>query len=197
MNLAKFYEPVVGPLLSSLRSDVLSLAKLDEKQTFLDCCSGAGGMLGLALPKQNQTFVGIDLSPSMLLQAQKNAPHAHLLRSDAAYLPFSSKSFDVASVCMALHAIPLNTALACVHELVRVAKVVIIADYCLLERNAYLPAYILSNVVEHLVGGEHLKCYKEFIKIGALEGFLRLAGYTAITRRTTLGGCARVLVLEA
>ncbi len=196
MHFAKFYEPFLGPLLSSLRTDVLSLAKIEGQNTFLDCCSGAGGMLGLTVPHAQQTFVGIDLSIHMLLEAQKNAPKAHFTCADATCLPFSSKAFDVASICLALHSIPIDMAYACVEELLRVAKCVIIADYCLLERNAYLPAYLLANTIEYLVGGEHLQCYKSFMKIGALEGFLRKGGYVPITRRTSLGGCARIVVLN-
>ncbi len=194
MNIAMFYEPIIGQLLTSLRIDVLKLAKLDENKTFLDCCCGAGGMLKLA-PHTNKKLFGIDLSMNMLKQAKKNASYANLCCADATVLPFKAKSFDVSSVCMALHAIPITAAYACVNELVRVSKSVIIADYCLLERNAYLPSYALSNVIERLVGGEHYQCYKEFMHHGALEGFLHRAGYTVATRKITLGGCAHVVIL--
>ncbi len=195
MHFASFYEPLIGPLLKSLRMDVLKLIKAEHGKTYLDCCCGAGGMLNLAESETYLTHVGIDLSSNMLKQAQKNTSQAHFCCADATCLPFNAHSFDIASVCMALHAIPLHDALACVEELMRVAKRVIIADYCLLERNAYAPSYLLANTIERLVGGTHYRCYKEFMKIGALEGFLRHAGYTTSTNILTLGGSARVVML--
>ncbi len=97
---------------------------------------------------------------------------------------------------MALHAMPLDVAMACVRELYRVSERVIIADYCLAERNLYTLASLTAHAVECMVGGEHYKNYKDFIRLGALEGFLRHMGYGIHTRRTVLGGAGQVVLLS-
>ncbi len=192
---ARFYEPILGRLLKDLRTQVLSLSKLTVNSSYLDCCCGAGGLLRLAISEHCGQLLGIDLSLDMLAQAKCNAPAAHLFCANAVALPFANRSIDVSSVCMALHAMPLDVAMQSLQELKRVSKHVVIADYCLLERNAYIPPYALAYAIEYLVGGEHYKCYKSFMQFGAIEGLLHHMGYAVQERRITLGGAGKVLLI--
>ncbi len=196
LDAARLYEPLLGSILKPLRQEVLKLACISKDDMLLDCCCGAGGFLKCHINNSGNVPIGIDISLSMLMQAKKNAPSAKLFCADASKLPFASKSMDVASVCMALHAMPLHVAKACLEELCRVAKRVIIADYCLTERNLYFLATSFAHTVEFLVGGEHYKCYKEFMRIGGIEGFLRQMNLEPSTRQMALGGSVLILDLE-
>ncbi len=193
LQLASFYEPILGPVLKSLRKEVIKLANLSEQDIFLDCCCGAGGLL--ALQSNSAYALGVDISMKMLSEAPKNANYAKIICANAAYLPFADKSVDVSSVCLALHAMPQKIATLCVNELCRVSKRVIIADYCLTERNIYYPANFLAHAVEFMVGGEHYKCYKNFMRLGAVEGFLHQMGKEPQNRRMSLGGAALIVDL--
>ncbi len=209
------YEPVLAPLLRGLRQEVLALAHISTAQqkaphdTFpthilLDCCCGAGGFLRLATEKKTQSFeniqstafIGLDMHPLMLNEAQKNAPQAHLLRANALHIPLQTQSVTVATLCMALHTMPLTVGQGVVHELLRVAKKVIIADYCLAERNITVPSTCLARGVEWLIGGEHYANYKIFMEQGGLEGFLYNQGLSPLERRSTLGGAGQVVILR-
>ncbi len=188
----------MGPILRPLRLEILNLANMQQADIFLDCCCGAGGLLQLYFNNLPQgQGMGFDLSLAMLHEAKNNSPRAQLFCADATCIPLADKSIDIASVCMALHAMPMPMASACLQELKRVAKHVFIADYCLAERNLYFPAQYLAHGVEYLVGGEHYKCYKNFMSIGALEGFLKHMGYEVGIRRHVLGGAGLIAGLKA
>ncbi len=216
---ARWYEPVLGRLLLGLRQEMSYLIQLAYQQlaleerhaslTYLDCCCGAGGLLHL-LPKQlvlpQETFVhriGLDYNMTMLEEGRRTESKTaqktllHWIQGNAVQLPFARQSIEVASISLALHAIDNSEGHAerIVHELCRVAKKVIIADYCLAERNISVPATALVHGVEKLVSGEHYKAYIQFMKHGALEGFLQRLHLVPSERRSALGGAVTVVLL--
>ncbi len=203
---ALLYEPVLGSLLGSLRRCVVSLAlslRPPLHEGVLDCCCGAGGLLLMlnnsmsSVSKKRALCIGIDLSPAMLRQAKKRTASTptSLVRCDGSKLPFADKSFGLVTLCMALHTVPYDVALRMTQESRRVAQHVIIADYCLVERNIYAPAAVLATSLEMLAGGSHYRNYKVFMQRGGLEGFLYKAGWSVRQRHTVLGGVGRVVLL--
>ncbi len=191
------YEPVLGFLLRGMRQEVLKISlELGRLDTVLDCCCGAGGLLRMYTQNLPSRCLGLDLSPRMLSITRKNAPKAEIMLADATALPFDSQIVDMASICMALHSMPYDSAKQTVQELLRVAKYVIIADYCLAERNIMLPAAIIGHAIEALVGGEHYANYKIFQSRGGLEGFLHMMGISPHKRHTALGGAGKIIVLK-
>ncbi len=231
---AALYEPLLAPLLSSMRQHIVRLAlphTLPRNFRLLDCCCGAGGLLtmtaqamhvakgqdmtdqdmtgqdmtGQDLTGQNLTgqggaCIGLDMDAHMLAQCQKyTAPFrscVHLMRADATHLPFTSQSIHTATLCMALHTMPLDTAFHVLKEMHRVAQCVIIADYCLAERNLSLPAAAFAHTLESIAGGSHYANYKVFMQQGGLEGFLHKAGYKIHERHTVSGGVVRIVRLQ-
>ncbi len=190
------YEPIIGSLLSSMRSEVVHMAVGLGAKNIFDCCCGAGGLLNVLAQQGFVHCVGLDKNPYMLNKCGEVARRAQLVHGDACQLPFASKSFDISTVCMALHTMPLVTARQLMEELCRVSQYCIVADYCLAERNIALPAAILSHIIEALVGGEHYRCYKAFQGQGGLEGFLHSMALNPVMRRSTLGGAGLVVVID-
>ncbi len=173
------YEPILGSLLKDLREEVLRQVFLPEMCTqertirLLDCCCGAGGLLKMASAKETVSLLAaLDMDRHMLQRTKTHLPHVMSIQGDASCIPFISKTFHVSTICMALHTMPLITAQKVMHELLRVSKRVIIADYCLGERNIFIPAVYMAHSVEWLVGGEHYANYKKFMQNGALQGFV-------------------------
>ncbi len=190
------YEPIIGVLLRDLRKKVIDIVlNSDENHLLLDCCAGAGGLLGMYLQHTQKHCIALDKSALMLEKCKKNAPYADIILSDAGRLPFATQSIDVASICMALHTMPQKNAMQSLEELCRVAKNVIIADYCLADRNLALPAATLAHAIEALIGGEHYACYKAFQKQGGLDGLLYHMGISPTLRQGALGGAGSVVVL--
>ncbi len=201
------YEPVLGPVLHGLRRQIgvslqeRILPSLEQQQrsrpwVLLDCCCGAGGLLKMLAAQENMFLMGLDKDIRMLNVAQRYASRAFLIQGDGMQLPFGTGSVQVATLCMAVHTLPLQVAQALVQELLRVASYVFIADYCLAERNIHMPAAWLAHGVEFFVGGEHYACYKNFMRLGALEGFLYAEGHEPLLRRSVLGGAGQLVMLQ-
>ncbi len=201
------YEPLLGSLLKNMRQEVYSLIQELYKTslpyaplTYVDCCCGAGGFIQSVHKKSLSTsyqmkIIGIDYNITMLNRAKKDYPQNLWIQGNAQRLPFTTQSIDIVTICMALHTISEEQGRNIMHELSRVAKNVIVADYCLAERNLSLPATFLAHSIEALIGGEHYQNYKIFMKNGAIEGFLQRCQQTAHTRRSVLGGAGTVILL--
>ncbi len=218
---ASLYEPLLGPILRGLRQEVYDViydhvlkdqvADVSSLRPvrILDCCCGAGGFLDFLQHKSKQLnhvfCFGLDLSPAMLHAAQKRLHKSHqsaeqkhyIIQGDALQLPLATQSVTVATLCMALHTLPVEQGRKLIQELLRVASNVIVADYCLAERNLHVPSTWLAHGVECLVGGEHYATYKEFMGGGALEGFCHTEGLIPQARRFTLGGAGQVVLLHS
>ena len=186
---AKCYEPLLHGVLRPLREAVAAFCP--SGGIVLDCCCGPGGLAAL-LHAAEQRVTGVDICPAMLAEARRRVPGAVFFQADATRLPFAAGDFDAAAVCMALHAMEPDTADAVLRELTRVARWVIVADYCLPERNLWLPGVTTAHSVEWLVGGEHYRNYKKFMAAGALEGLLARHGLQPEQRVSVLGGAGSV-----
>ncbi len=125
-----------------------------------------------AKEKNAYLLVGLDMDAHMLQRTKNLLPHIVSIQGDASHIPFMSQTFHVSTLCMAAHTMPIIMAKKVVRELLRVSQRVIIADYCLGERNIFIPGVYMAHGVEWLVGGEHYKNYKKFMRNGALQGFV-------------------------
>jgi demethylmenaquinone methyltransferase / 2-methoxy-6-polyprenyl-1,4-benzoquinol methylase len=63
----------------------------------VDACCGTGD-LALAAARAGGRVTGVDFSEKMLARAERKAPEFDWVRADAAALPFSDASFEVATV---------------------------------------------------------------------------------------------------
>ena len=201
---ARLYEPLLGRLLLPLRQRVLDSLHVQcpAGGRVLDMCCGPGGLTGM-VASAGFSALGADLDADMLHEARRQTQSRALLRNgvapgwvqaDARCLPFAENSFDAAVVSMALHAMPWRVAAAALGELRRVARTVIVADYCLAERNLHCPAIALGAGLERLVGGAHYRCYVRFMVKGGIEGLLHHQGLSVRDRHSVLGGAVTVAV---
>lgn len=108
-------------------------------------------------------------------------------------LPFGDKLFSVAIANLVLHSMPLAMADRAITKLQRVACNLIVVDYCLPERNIWFGGTAIAHIVERLTGGEHYRCYREYMRHGALEGLIYRHGLVPSTRISALGGAVMVM----
>ena len=188
---ARWYEPVLGRLLAPLRGHV---AQWCEGRV-LDVCCGPGGLARL-LCQRGHAVTGLDNDAAMLAEARKFAPAMSWLYADAAHMPLPDASFDTAVVTLALHAMPLAVAEGTLGEMRRVARRVIVADYCLVERNMAYAGCALAHAVEWLVGGEHYGCYRAFMAAGGMEGLLYRQNMQVVERQGALAGAVTLALCE-
>lgn len=208
-GVARYYDACVEPILGSTRLRVARLCHELNARRVIDICCGTG--------KQMEKFYelgidayGVDMSHGMLqvarMTAQKVArassqakgqkPNFTVLHADATCLPFADASFDMATVSLALHEMSLAQAQALILEALRVAKSLLILDYCMAERNIEVPATSFAFVVERLVGGEHYQNYRTFMHQGAVEGLITRLGLSRIMRQKVWAGAGVMEVVQ-
>ena len=78
---------------------------LRDQGLYLDIACGTGNYTS-ALSASGGTWYGLDLSLGMLRTALRKDSSLHLVRGDAAAMPFPDRSFDGAVCTMALHHLP-------------------------------------------------------------------------------------------
>ena len=174
-----FYGTVVDPILAPMRKRVFSAIHPGEKVIDIACGTGAQvfELCGIA-----SKVVGVDLSESMINHAQnsvkkRNIPNAEFFVCDATNLSiFETGSFDVAIMSLALHKFDPSLHSLVLNEMKRIAKRIIIVDYSVPLPKNY--AGIGSRIAEFLAGREHNFNFKQYYRLGGLNGILRANNLT-------------------
>ena len=71
----------------------------------LELCVGSG-MLTEHVPRTYSTYVGLDLSQSLLRTLRRKIPHLHLVNGDAEEVCFGNATFDAVLIFAGLHHLP-------------------------------------------------------------------------------------------
>lgn len=146
---------------------------------------------------------GIDASPAALERLRGKIPHANTvlcadstLQSGAVPLPFADRHFDIAVLCFALHRLSPPAQSAALAEARRVSHCVIVADYCLTERNLHYPARWLAGGLELCRGPARFRAYRDFLRVGGIYGLLRRENAAPRSEIPLFGGAADAIRLE-
>jgi ubiquinone/menaquinone biosynthesis C-methylase UbiE len=190
---APVYDYIVAPL-SRLRRDVVAVSGARPGQTVLDVACGTGEQT-LAFARAGCSVVGVDLSADMLARARaKAAPGASVqfLYHDASSLPFDGESFDVVTISLALHDMPLAVARDVLAEMRRVVKphgTVVVVDYATSPRLAGRLIHAGLALLES-------KWYHHFMREG-LANLIRESGMAIRARHPRACGAIDVMTCSA
>jgi len=200
IKIAPVYEKLLGKILYKIRCEVVNLCKKYQLNSLLDIGCGTGGQ-GAMLLKHGLDFTGIDNSEAMLNQARinlpKNAMLYHLPASNFAEIVMADKkNIDVSLTSLIIHELPHELRLQILNEAKKCAKYLILVEYVLPERNLAIPASLLVHIVERLAGKRHYKCYGDFMRRGAIEGYIYEEKLTTIESKTMLGGALRIALTK-
>ena len=193
----EFYGKFVDPLLTRLRTRVAS--EIESGETVIDIACGTGAQAFLLATKAKQV-TGIDLSQSMIDFATgklKNSGERNLSfhLADASRLEiFSDKSFDVATMSLALHQFNPGLYEAILAEMKRVANRIIIVDYAVPLPKNY--AGIGSRIAEFLAGREHNRNFKAYYESGGLNTILPKHGIEIQKTGHAVKGAFQLVVCE-
>lgn len=193
--VARWYDRVLNPFLGSARQAVVAACHDAGIRTVLDLCCGTGDQLR-RVEASGMRGVGVDISAGMLHVARGVLPEWSLCMADGAHLPFRDNAFDAAMVTLALHEMPLSMAEKLVSEGLRVAPRLLVVDYRLAERNLDLPAVFLTALLERMVGGEHYRNYRLFMRAGGMEGLITRCGLRVLRRERLFGGAGTLQLLD-
>ncbi|HVY60481.1 MAG TPA: class I SAM-dependent methyltransferase [Planctomycetota bacterium] len=194
----RLYAWTFGRLLAGLHERVAR--EVPDGASVLDACCGAGG-LALAVAPRCPRVLGVDLSPRMIAEAERQRAARRLenvtLRvADVAHLgDLADGSFDAATIVLALHEMPAAARVPVLRSLARVARRVIAADFA-----APMPwnlAGIRNRCFELSAGPEHFGGYLDYQRAGGLPALIRAAGLRVAKERRLDSGAMVLFTLEA
>ena len=166
---AKFYDPVLGPFIKGIRKRVALEIKRLGARRIIDLCCGTGHQLYYLKDKGFEQVVGVDLSEAMVQVSKRYGVNCQV--GDASKTKFGDNSFDLAMVSFALHEKPWNLAQGIVNEAKRIVRPgghFLVVDYYY-DRTTGSWGRFITWLIEFLVGGEHYRNYRNFIRQGGLD----------------------------
>jgi len=172
---ARFYNPVVEPWLRSVKKKIVQDCLRLNLSPVLDVGCGTGTLAGM-LRKGGVQAVGLDPSPGMIQVSRGISRNSFaLVRGRGEGLPFSSGSFHGVIFSMVIHESPPSQRKEMLGEALRVLDprgTLFILDYHCPSTAPGRAAGAIEYLVERIVGGEHFRNYRRFMKEGALSAFL-------------------------
>jgi len=171
------YQVLIDPVFSRVHRYILS--NINPSDKVIDVACGTGS-LSLAISESGSYVTGIDISESMIETARKSAQKRNIKNVlffvlDASDLSqFRNMEFDVAVITMAVHQFDKEQAIKILGQMKRIATKVIIMDY-----NYPIPGNVsgaIASITERIVGGEHYRNFRVYIKYNGMGYFLKRAG---------------------
>ena len=172
---ARFYNPVVEPWLRSAKKKIVQDCLRLNLSRVLDVGCGTGTLAGM-LREEGIQAVGLDPSPGMIRVSRGISRGSFaLVRGRGEGLPFSSGSFHGVIFSMVIHESPPSQRKEMLGEALRVLDprgTLFILDYHCPSTASGRAAGAIEYLVERIVGGEHFRNYRRFMKEGALPRLL-------------------------
>lgn len=168
---------VLDPAMLSLRMRISQFAEMEPESDVLDICCGTGAQV-FDYAKTGIVAAGIDMDRHLIWLAERKRmkvglKNASFQWASALDLPFKDSSFGYASITLALHEKRVEDRIAIITEMKRVVKEnghLIFVDYGVpLPQSPY--AY-LSRMLEYTAGGDHYRCFRNYVKHGGLKYLL-------------------------
>ncbi|HKK32744.1 MAG TPA: methyltransferase domain-containing protein [Desulfomicrobiaceae bacterium] len=172
---APVYDRVLDPFLKPVQERIVSLSRERGVRQCVDLCCGTGA-LACRLGRAGVSCLGVDLSRDMLVQAeQKHCSGVRFLRSDAADSGLAEESFELATICFALHEKPEPLRHSILAEALRLlvpGGLLVVVDYSGPGRG-WWPVRTLAATVERVAGPQHYRNFREYMDRGGLGVLLR------------------------
>ena len=197
---SSFYAAFIDPLLKDVRYFIPTFADMKPGDRVLDVCCGTGDQ-ALHYAANGIDASGIDLDEVMIIQAERSREKRYLKArfslQDAAKLSFEDGVFDFATISMALHEKDSALQDSVLAEMRRVTKkdgALVMVDFSApLPRNV---SGLIMRSVEFIVGGEHYRNFRAFLRSGGLE-MLVWRNDLKVQKRASLKGGALTTLLVA
>ncbi|MDF1550806.1 MAG: methyltransferase domain-containing protein [Bacteroidales bacterium] len=172
-----FIDPIIAPLHNSAEKYI------NSQSNIIDVACGTGSF-AFRLSKNAASVTGIDMSESMLniaikKQKKMKAENIRFLLKDASKLyEYGEKTFDYATISMALHQFQPELAVDIMLELKRIANEIVVIDYAHpLPKNRY---GVITYLIERLAGKEHFSNFKKYQSLNGLSSIIEKSGLRII-----------------
>ena len=173
--LARLYDPLLHLVLNRIRKQVTNTVRYYQPSSIIDICCGTGKQLKHLKKCGFHNITGVDLSKSMLQQANKGNEKVPCDEQDATAMKFDDNSFDLGIISYALHEKPQQSAIDIINEAARVIQPnghLIVVDYLFDKKvKPHLKASI--QLVERIAGKDHYRHFKRYIHYGGMDQLLK------------------------
>lgn len=175
-RIAPYYDRLLSGFLTPLRKNICTFLHYHNHLKIIDICCGTGEQLAM-LDKNGMELIGVDVSAAMLSKSC-SSENVQFLQLDATEIQFSPQSFDAVLLTFALHEkneLDREIIFNKCWTLVRPGGHLIIGDYSKTDsliRGLFF-SKIIVPIIERIAGINHYHCYQNWMKKGALEGFLQ------------------------
>lgn len=161
--------------------------------SILDVATGTGS-LAIALSASAAKVVGIDLSSKMLDMAKKKRRNDKLsfLQMDASSMTFEDETFDIVTISLGLHDMPLEIRTLVLQEVKRVLKKdgkLFILEYDLPKNN------LVSSISSRIINLYESKYYLDFIQSN-FDYYLNTFGFKIEKNTNYLCNYLRLITLS-
>jgi ubiquinone/menaquinone biosynthesis C-methylase UbiE len=172
-----FYAKIIDPFVTGLHEIVADVVEPGAK--ILDVGCGTGN-LALRLAPAASEVVGVELSPAMVEYAVRrldpNTTHVSFVLGDVTEVVKQRPDghFDIATMVLALHEMPVSARGPVLREVTRVSKQLLCLDY-----RVPMPWTVRgfrNRAVEALAGREHFGAFRHYTRRGGAEGIAAEAG---------------------
>jgi ubiquinone/menaquinone biosynthesis C-methylase UbiE len=174
---SKFYDSLIEPLNSGLRSIGMKMLPPKSGMKVLDIGCGTGAQLVHYQKVMCQVF-GVDMSPSMLKRAKlKLGERADLREVNATKLPFPDKKFDIILLTTVLHEMVPLMRIRVLTEARRVLEEsgrILIIDFHPGPLRGIKGRIIKTviNMAEFFAGREHFKNSRQYLASGGIPALI-------------------------
>lgn len=198
-RVSRIYDRVLDPLQAGVRDAALRVLPPQPSWRVLDVGCGTGAALATYLDAGCEVS-GIDLSPSMLAQAERRlGDRADLRVGDGSRLPHDDGSFDLVMTSMVLHEVPAASRSPVLEEMARVSAPggrILIIDFRAGDLRGWRGRLTraVSTVIERVAG--HYEHFRSFMTGGGLPVLVRAGGMKIEQEKPVAGGNLAVWVID-
>ncbi|MBN1410586.1 MAG: class I SAM-dependent methyltransferase [Spirochaetales bacterium] len=196
-KIAHLYDFLLFPFIHPIRKKLLSIADNYKYLKILDVCCGTGNQLKY-LKSKGFDAIGIDLSDKMMSVAAKGAVPVKCFKENAEEMSFEPESFDMTTTTFALHEKTTESALAVLHEMLRVTKKgghLILIDFNI-DQSVPSLSRKACTFIESLAGGEHYENYKNYCNTGGIDSLINQINVKEIERHESDFEAVTIRILE-
>jgi ubiquinone/menaquinone biosynthesis C-methylase UbiE len=192
------YDPVIEPLVRSLRMAGIALFPPRKGISVLDVGCGTGMHLSLYKKVGCKTF-GIDLSPAMLSVARGRLERLTL--GDGSRMPYSDQSFDLVTAMLMFHEMDPALRAPVLSDAKRITKEsgrLLIIDYHpgpVARLEGWVHKAVITTM-ENLAGRAHSRNYRNFMASGGLSPLIAQIGLLVDKKRIVGGGTMGLYLLR-
>jgi len=198
---SKFYDPILEPLNSGLRSIGLKMLPPKSGMKVLDIGCGTGAQL-LHYKRTSCQVFGVDTSPSMLQQARlKLGERAELYQVSGSSLPFPDQHFDIVLLTTVLHEMTQKAQKDVLHEAHRAVKEsgrILIIDFHpgpLKPIKGWIYRMIIT-IAEFLAGREHFKNSRHYLAAGGIPALIDACNLHIEDYKIVSGGNFGIFIIK-